>query len=257
MTSRSTSSSASPSIVTSTRPSTATARSAAAARPATRSAHRGPTSTVTWPVRSSRASVAPDDDELAGVDHHDVVAHLLHVVEQVGGHQHRDPERPEAGDEGQHLLAPERVEPGRRFVEQHELGIADERLGQLRALAHAGREAADRAEAGLVEADQVEDVRRPLAGRPRRQPAELAERGHDVGRGLVERQAVVLGHVAEPRAHADRIGWRRRRRRPRRDPRWGGRGRAAAGTSSSCRHRWRRRARCGPAAPPASARRGP
>ena len=31
-------------------------------------------------------------------------------------------------------------------------------------------------------------------------PLELAERRHHVGRGLVERQAIVLGHVAEPRA---------------------------------------------------------
>ena len=37
------------------------------------------------------------------------------------------------------------------------------------------------------------------------QPAQLAERRHHVGRGLVEREAVVLGHVAEPRPHADRI----------------------------------------------------
>ena len=32
----------------------------------------------------------------------------------------------------------------------------------------------------------------------RRQPTQLTERRHHVGRGLVERQAVVLGHVAEP-----------------------------------------------------------
>ena len=83
--------------------------------------------------------------------------------------------------------------------------IADERLRELRALAHAGGEPADRPEARFVEADEVEDVGRALARRARRQPAQLAERRHDVGRGLVERQAVVLGHVAEPRAHADRI----------------------------------------------------
>ena len=35
--------------------------------------------------------------------------------------------------------------------------------------------------------------------------AELAEGGHHVRRRLVERQAVVLGHVAEPAAHADRV----------------------------------------------------
>ena len=211
MTSRSESRSASPSTVTSTRPSIDGRRAARPApEPATSSGQPAPTSTVTRPVRSSSESVAPGDDEPAGVDHHDVVAHLLHVVEQVRGHQHRDAERAEAGDQGEHLLPAERIEPGRRLVEQDQLGVADERLGELGALAHAGREAADRAEAGLVEADEVEDVRRPLAGRTGRQPAQLAERGDDVGRRLVERQAVVLGHVAEPGAHADRVGWRRR-----------------------------------------------
>ena len=213
---------------------------------ATSSSPRGPTSTVTVPVRSSSDSVAPDSDEPAGVDHHHVVAHLLHVVEQVGGHQHRDAERAEPGDEREHLLAAERVEAGGRLVEQHQLGVADERLGQLRALAHAGGEPADRPEPRLVEPDEVEDVRRPLAGGARRQAAELAERRHHVGRGLVEREAVVLGHVAEPGPHADRVVGRRRCRTPRRCPRSGGRGRAAAGTSSSCRRRWRRPARCSP-----------
>ena len=52
-------------------------------------------------------------DEPAGVDHHDVVAHLLHVVEQVRGHQHRDAERAEPGDEREHVLAAERVEAAR------------------------------------------------------------------------------------------------------------------------------------------------
>ena len=144
--------------------------------------------------------------EVAGVDHHDAVAHLLHVVEEVGGEQHRDAERAEAGHQLEHLLASERIEAGGRLVEQHQLGIAHERLGQLGALAHPGGEAADRPEARLVETDQVEDVRSPLAGGTRRQPAELAEGGHEVRRRLIGRQAVVLGHVAEPRPHGDGIG---------------------------------------------------
>ena len=36
-------------------------------------------------------------------------------------------------------------------------------------------------------------------------PADLAERADDVGGGLVEGQALVLGHVAEPRSHPDRV----------------------------------------------------
>ena len=125
-----------------------------------------PTSTRTVPARSSSCVGRAGQHELAGVDHHDVVAHRLHVVEQVGGQHDRDAERRQAGDEGEHLLPADRVEARGRLVEQHQLGIGHERLGQLRALAHAGREALDRAEPGLVETDEVEHVGGPLAGGP-------------------------------------------------------------------------------------------
>ncbi len=127
-----------------------------------------------------------------------MVADLLHIVEEVSGHQHRDAERPESGNERQHLFTSEWIESRRRLVEQYQLGITDQRLGELGALTHARGEPTDRPEACLVEADEVENVGRPLARRARRQPAELTEGRHDVGRCLVERQAVVLGHVAEP-----------------------------------------------------------
>ena len=191
--------------MTSTSPSTALAVSDTAARPATRSGQ--PLADVDGdPAGALEQRLGgAGDDEPAGVDHHDVVADLLHVVEQVGGHEHGDPERAEAGDEGEHLLPAERVEAGGRLVEEDQLGVSDERLGELGALAHAGGEATDRAEARLVEADEVEDVRRPLARRPRRDAAQLTERGDGVGRRLIERQAVVLGHVAEAGTYADRV----------------------------------------------------
>ena len=88
--------------------------------------------------------------------------------------------------------------------------------------------------------DQVEHVGRPLAGGPGGQPGQLAEGGHDVGRGLVERQAVVLGHVAEPAADADGIGGHVAPGRPRASPPSAASARASAGTAWSCRHRWRR-----------------
>ena len=55
-------------------------------------------------------------------------------------------------------------------------------------------------------------------------------------------QAVVLGHVAEPAADADRVVGHGGRP-PRSCPRSGASGRASAGTASSCRRRWRRRGR--------------
>ena len=57
--------------------------------------------------------------------------------------------------------------PARRFVEKDQLGIADDRLGELRALPHPRRELADRPESRLVEPDEVEDVE-TLVGAPAR-----------------------------------------------------------------------------------------
>ena len=119
---------------------------------------------------------------------------------------HRDAERAEASDQRQHVVAAQWIEAGGRLVEQHEFRIADDRLRKLRALAHAGREAADRAKARFVETNEIEDVRRPLTSRASRQSTQLAERCHHVGGGLVERQTIVLGHVAEARPHRDRVG---------------------------------------------------
>ena len=146
------------------------------------------------------------DDEPTGVDHHDVVAHLLHVVEQVRRHQHRDAERPEPGDEREHVVASDRVEPGGRFVEQDELGIADDRLRELRALPHA--RSRTRRSAGIAprRARRGRGCRTRVAARPRAgNPLSSPNVDDDVGGGLIERQAVVLGHVAEPRPHADRV----------------------------------------------------
>ena len=143
-------------------------------------------------------------DQPPGVDHHDVVADPLDVVEQVGGEQDRDAEGGQAADEVEHLLPAHRVEAGGGLVEQDQLGVGHQGLGQLGALAHAGREAADRPEPGLVEADQVEHVGGPLAGGLGGQAGQLAEGGDQVGRGLVEGQAVVLGHV--PQAGPDPDG---------------------------------------------------
>ena len=82
--------------------------------------------------------------ELAGVDHHDVVAHRLHIVEQVRGEHDRDPELVEATHEVEHLLTPHGIESRGGLVEKHELGIGNQRLRELRPLPHAGGEAADR-----------------------------------------------------------------------------------------------------------------
>ncbi len=150
--------------------------------------------------------MGPASTRWPAVDHHHVLAHPLDVVEQVGGEDGGDAEPGQAADQLEHLLPAHRVEPGGGLVQQHQLRVGHQRLGELGALAHAGGEAAHGPEAGLVQAHEVEHVRRPLAGGPGGQAGQLAEGRHDVGCGLVERQALVLGHVAEAAAHGHGIG---------------------------------------------------
>ena len=104
-------------------------------------------------------------DEASGIDRDEVIADPLDLAEQVAGDDDGDPELG-AGppDERQHLVASGRVEAVRRFIEQQQPRIVDERLGQLHALLHAGRIAADRPVALLVQADVTEDLGRSLAG---------------------------------------------------------------------------------------------
>ena len=124
MTSRSVSRSSSPSISTSTRPSAATARRRTGPSAATNSS-RARTDVDGHGARAFEQCIGrAGDDQTTRVDHHDVVAHLLHVVEQVGGHQHGDAERSEPSNEREHVIASDRIEAGGRFVEQDELGIA-------------------------------------------------------------------------------------------------------------------------------------
>ena len=135
---------------------------------ATSSSPRGPTSTVTTPVRSSSESVAPDTTRRPA----SIITTWSHTCWTSSRRWVAiSTEMPNvrAGRRGR-ASATERVEPRRRFVEEHQLGIADQRLGELGALAHPRGEPLDRPEAGLVEADQIEDVGRPLASCPRRSP---------------------------------------------------------------------------------------
>ena len=81
----------------------------------------------------------------------------------------------------------------------------DQGHGQLDPLLHAGGEPADGPVALLLEADLVADLGRPLAGRPRRQAAQLGHEGDEVGGGHVTGQAGALGQVADPAPHGQGV----------------------------------------------------
>ena len=119
------------------------------------------------PRRSSLSAPGPHDR--AAAEDHDGVADPLGLLEVVG----RDHDvHPELGadppDQREHVVALERVEPVGRLVEEDELGVVDDRAGELHALPLAGRHRADRPEPLLAEADLPERVVRALDRGPAR-----------------------------------------------------------------------------------------
>ncbi len=138
-------------------------------------------------------------DQPSRVDRDQVVADPLDLPQEVRRHDDRDAELgADPVDECEHLLAPGGVQPGRRLVEEQQARIVDQRLGELDALAHPGRIAADGAVPLLVQADVTERLGGPLPCRGRGQAAHARHVGDEVGGADVRRQAVVLRHVPHP-----------------------------------------------------------
>ena len=194
-------------------------------RPARRCARS--TSTAISGLAAVTSAVEDERSSWPRVDHDDVVADPLELAEQVRGDQHRDAELgADPADQPEHVVAAGRVEAVGRLVEQHQLRVVDQRLGELDPLLHAGRVAADRPVPLLVEPDVAQRVGGALPGRGPRQPGHPGHVHDELGGRHVRRQAVVLGHVARPARGSRRPRWRRRGRAP-----WPGR--TSAGSSPS------------------------
>ena len=159
--------------------------------------------------------------DLAALDDHDRVADPLDLLEVVGRDDDVHAELgADAADQGEHLRPLHRVEAVGRLVEEHELRVVRDRRGELHALALPRRHRADGAEPLLAEPDEPERVVRALHAARAREQVHLREMPHEVGRGELGRQVVVLRRVADAGADADARGRRDPRRarsgRPRR-----------------------------------------
>ena len=160
---------------------------------------------------SLRLQLAEDPgphDRAVAEDHHRIadLLRLLQVVRRdhdVHAELGADPP-----DQRQHVVALERVEPVGGLVEQDELGVVDDRAGELHALPLAGRHRPDRAEPLLAEPDLPERVVRALDRGAARQAVELAEMADEIGGVHVRRQVVMLGREPDPRPHVDPGGRR-------------------------------------------------
>src|SRR5581483_774709 len=95
-----------------------------------------------------------DADDAAVAHHRDAVGELLGLVEVVRRQQHRLAELAQRADHLPRGASRGRVEARRRLVEEHEVGVADERDAEVEAPLLTARERLDPRVALLVEADE-------------------------------------------------------------------------------------------------------
>jgi hypothetical protein len=104
---------------------------------------------------------------------------------------------------------PGRIEAVGRLVEKQEIGIVDQRLGELDPLLQARRVALDLEVALVLEVHQVERGVRALSRRLARQPRQLAGVGAELDGVHAGEVALGLGHVADAIADGEGLGFRR------------------------------------------------
>ena len=83
-------------------------------------------------VRAEEVAQRARDDDLALAQDADAVAEHLDVAQDVAREEHRPPALLLLDDEVAHLLAPHRVEPAHRLVEDEQLRIVHERRRERR-----------------------------------------------------------------------------------------------------------------------------
>ena len=99
-----------------------------------------------------------------------------------------------------HATAEQRVDPGRRLVEEQQRRVVDQRAGQLEPALHPAREAAGAAAADVPQVDELEHLAGPPAPRPEQHPEQRADEVDVLAHGQVRVERERLRHVADPLA---------------------------------------------------------
>ncbi len=131
-------------------------------------------------------------------EHDDVVAHGLHVRQQVAGKdQAQALVAGQVARQLQQFFAAGRVHAVGRLVQDEQLGVVDDCRRQLEPLFHAGRIRLDLAVAGLAQSDIVQHLvgalERVLGGHA----DQFAGVGHELGADGAREQALVFGREAD------------------------------------------------------------
>ena len=146
-------------------------------------------------------------DHLTARDQQHLLGDRLHLVEHVRGEEDHGALLRARADLLEDDGARGGIGAGERLVEQEHVGIVDDRLGELGALAHAAAVATHAAIHGALEAEVGERFARALVGFALGVAAEPRERRDELERAEVVVERVGLGTEAHAREHL-RVGER-------------------------------------------------
>src|SRR3989475_5692354 len=161
-------------------------------------------------------------DHAAAVDDGDAVTDLLHLAEEVRVEENGRAALAQPADDLAHVVPADRIERARRLVEHDEVGRAEQRDAEAKALLHSLRERTDAARSAVGESDDRERVLDLALPRGAVDPRKLAVEREDLARAQPRLITEQLGQVADATervAIADRRAedlsvTRRRRRQP-------------------------------------------
>ena len=117
---------------------------------------RGPARGAGLPISAFSDAGVPSATILPVVDDPDAVGELVGLLEVLRGEEHGRALGVQLRDLLPDRLAADRVEAGRRLVEEEHLGLVDERRGEVEPAAHPARVGADPPVGGALEPDAVE-----------------------------------------------------------------------------------------------------
>ena len=126
------------------------------------------------PIWDFSSLAVPARDDAAVVDHDDLVGEPVGLLEVLRREQQRRAAGHERGDHLPHVQAGLGVEPGRRLVEEDDLGVGHERAGEVEAAPHAARVGLRRPVRGVGEPELLEQLPGPLPAAPPSQVVEPA-----------------------------------------------------------------------------------
>ena len=140
---------------------------------------------------------APVDHELAFEQQRHAVAKGLHHAHLVGREDHRAAGRADLRDQVPDQHRVDRVEAGERLVEHAQLGVAQERGGELHLLAHTLAQALHVLIRGFSQTNTLEPAQRSRSGVAAAEALELAEVDHHVDDLLLGVETTLLGQIGE------------------------------------------------------------